>query len=1015
VIVAELANAPEPVGSPRGRAPPSPVLLALIAAALLAGTRATRAETCVATASGTWGPLAGGSVGWNCGGGAPEASDHFFVPAGVTVTLVGDVLQDPLSTGGVTVAAGGTLRASVSPATGAITLALGSLGLACSGTCELAGGYRTASLSPPSIVSALDAPGTSWRVGDVVPCGGDCTARSHVVRFAWDASPKLEHSLARIAPGEDVACFWDPAPDDASASAEVNQCWAVVGTGASAGEVWLELDVRQGSRDQAGFPLARRAIHQVTHALPVQPGDRHVVVDSTLLAGPLENGRFVGRWLRFAGEGGRALDTPLKILASEDGGAAGDTIVLGDPRGAPEAHAALEPAWIDHGFASGDPFFVMAPVRIASATVQPGDSPVQILGALDARSVFFDGVRQVVCSGCAFQLREYWLADPTAGHGSALELTNTLDAIVERGCQSGGDSRAAFDRTHAFHVPSNANLRVSDLSIRHHGDDAVGMGSAETSATFDRIHVASRSDHADSCNCVSISGGHPHRVAMRDVVCEDATDDDWNFQIAIGAGGAATLEGALVWAGRGTLTGNSSPQLLEVRDLTLLGVDSQVQSPLLPESVEGFVIRDSIQRQVAGTGDACLSNPGTPFSVRDGILRDVRIAGPTYCLLSEGVLENVAFVNARGDDDFCSVGPSGCDAIRIGDPHALRIRNVSLVWQDGVITSLSHGLHVPAPLPLPGDLVLDGLLVHGFRGIGDDQALATVDAATIFDPSTPVAGPCLSANDHDGNGDFLSNAPPSTWTGVDPGFRDLAAGRVDTLPGSAADTAGCGVRRGVASPGVKRFRWVQAISKLAPERLADDADGDGVPEDPEAPPCAAGQREDCNDSCPSAFDPGQADADGDGRGDACDAACDNGSDDDGDGLADFPADPGCDAPEDASERAAHLPCDDGEDDDSDLVADAMDPGCAGPGGPREDPACDDGVDNDGDGRLDADDPACSAANWPDSEQRRRCGAGAEAAPIVVLLAAARRHRRAARRGVPPGAPGELPRARGGPP
>ena len=97
-------------------------------------------------------------------------------------------------------------------------------------------------------------------------------------------------------------------------------------------------------------------------------------------------------------------------------------------------------------------------------------------------------------------------------------------------------------------------------------------------------------------------------------------------------------------------------------------------------------------------------------------------------------------------------------------------------------------------------------------------------------------------------------------------------------------------------------------------------------------------------------------------------------------------------------RGEDLPCDDGEDNDSDLVADAMDPGCAGPSGSREDPACDDGVDNDGDGRLDADDPACSAANWPDSEQRRRCGAGAEVAPIVVLLAAARRHRWAARRG-----------------
>lgn len=144
-------------------------LVALLASAgLLPGP--ARADVCQASTSGTWGPIDGGSVAWSCGTGTPDAGDHFVVPAGVTVTVVDDLVQSAGSPFGIRVADGATLAAAVSAGTGALTLRLGAAGLDCAGTCSFEGGHRTSSLSPPSLEPSLDASGASWPVGDVIPC-----------------------------------------------------------------------------------------------------------------------------------------------------------------------------------------------------------------------------------------------------------------------------------------------------------------------------------------------------------------------------------------------------------------------------------------------------------------------------------------------------------------------------------------------------------------------------------------------------------------------------------------------------------------------------------------------------------------------------------------------------------------------------------------------------------------------------------------------------------------------------
>jgi uncharacterized membrane protein len=205
-----------------------------------------------------------------------------------------------------------------------------------------------------------------------------------------------------------------------------------------------------------------------------------------------------------------------------------------------------------------------------------------------------------------------------------------------------------------------------------------------------------------------------------------------------------------------------------------------------------------------------------------------------------------------------------------------------------------------------------------------------------------------------------------------------------------------------------------------------DDDGDGAIDFPDEPGCAAP----LDDSESTDCDNGEDD-DGDGRADMSDpgctdaldgsevvatSACDDHVDDDRDGLVDFPADPGCTAPDDATElgecqngidddadglvdlddsgcESAIDPaeflateCGNGTDDDGDGRVDADDPGCPSPLASPEDPPCDNRIDDDGDGAVDFADSGCTAA-WPYWEGVP-CGLGVElglALPVLALL------------------------------
>jgi tetratricopeptide (TPR) repeat protein len=187
-----------------------------------------------------------------------------------------------------------------------------------------------------------------------------------------------------------------------------------------------------------------------------------------------------------------------------------------------------------------------------------------------------------------------------------------------------------------------------------------------------------------------------------------------------------------------------------------------------------------------------------------------------------------------------------------------------------------------------------------------------------------------------------------------------------------------------------------ALLHLAWALVPADGDADGVADEA--------------DNCPLVANPGQEDADVDALGDACDLPCSDGLDNDVDALADFPADPGCAAADDDSERAPELACDNTLDDDADGAADFPgDLGCAEPASASEAPACQNGLDDDAEFGVDFDggaslnggvaldfaDPGCPLPSDDDEWTPfagAGCGLGPELSVVLALLLWRRRRR-----------------------
>jgi hypothetical protein len=788
----------------------------------------------------------------------------------------------------------------------------------------------------------------------------------------------------------------------------------------------LKIDVRQTNPAQprdTTYPFTLRRVRQGSLLAGVDAGDRIAIVDTGVLSGSRARER-VGMWLRFAAGDGSPRPGSYKIVRTWNAPGAGqapvncpggagscDVLEIYDPRGFADDQDVGDALWVDYGHAPGETFFVMAPVVLTEADgVQEPDKGLtfDLLGGATIGAVLVDDTAGFRLFGSTLlRFEDVWLRDVVAGgagNGVALNLLDLDAGTLRRVSLTGGNaSGLGADRIHSVGLgtyPSTLAFRT--LAIRHHGDDGL-THSASVNLDVERYRLEWPTPAAQSCNL--IGQNNPAGVLTgegRELLCQDCNRGGpvVRTQPAIDF----PIEGIARWGSTSNFDSENTDGL-PVTDLLQVGGGG-----LLPTRVTGFVVAlESGSSLVAGIRHR---------ELRDGILRDSSVTQRTMIsAMDDGSLENVLLY----DVDTTRSCSGECAVLRLtgAPPVGMDVVDVTVAVSPAASTHFTQGVEASATGP---GFTVDGLLVSGMSraigGTGYGVGGAATPTAAVFAETS--FGPLL--HDNDVHAQSAASLPPTAVLGVAPGFVDAAAGRFDTDPGSAADDAQAGIRRGVLAPGLKAYRWIHAVTRTVPELMADDPDGDGVPTDPEAGSCTSGATQGCSDNCPLAFNPDQADGDGNGVGDACVQGCSNGVDDDGDGRVDYPADPGCASLSDGSERSAAIVCDDGVDNDLDGFADyyadengdgISDPpgdiGCQGPGSLRENPQCSDGLNNDPgqDALIDWDggasagvpppqqtapDPQCTLRPWKNSEPKSGCGIGFELALLAPLLARATRRR-----------------------
>lgn len=825
----------------------------LLAFALLSGV--AEAATCTFNAgSSNWGPI--GTVtgaGTSCG--TPTASDSYVIPSGASVTIVGAITQDTTGGIGITVNAGGTLTAAVSESVNSgnsLVLTVGSAGINCAGTCTLTGGFRQFGASPSQTLSDFSR-ADFWQVGEITeaswPAGGTGTITYPTTATAGhdydsangvDGDTNIAESIAEVTTS-DVICFFDPDTADEYVPADVSACYKISAVDAAAADYSISVNLRQGAQDNASWPLARRDIQVGTLGADVIRGQMTLNLGAAF-ADAAAAAAIAGRWIRLedAASGifaGRA----YRILTAADNGS-DDTVTIIDLRGVGDAHAAGD-AWAieSQGWVKGDPFYIMVPVRITSATAALTDSPVILNGSITVRGVVFDTVQSVtvgVSAGVPLltaslsEFRDVWIIDPSNATSSALSV-GVAGALLERVSITGND--ASVNTTHGFEFYEQVPVTLRDALCRYLGDDCLGYinnASGEAATTFNGVRI--RSEYAENATGGSTnvaeaqnSGTNNLTYKLSGISCVRCTTDDASgglFAVGSATTSTVTADGVTWIGGRGKLSVGTNPGRLTATNVSGYGhVMKTVAGVALGGNLDGFVFRggDGTTADIIGAIGAL------GVTVKNGLVLDTIWSSNTLAVvapLANSTFENIAFVNVNRTPAL-NTGVFRWS----GDPGgAVRLENISVVWNPRYATVGFQNAIRDNGSGAWSNVTFKNLLFSGLHDFAGTNAQAAIrgGSASFWSGNTWSGKMCFYGNEADLNGSIPAPTPfdevrdrPFGWTAVT---------TVLTQAGSViAGINDCGVKGGAQAPGLKRLTWGQMVNQLPVERATALAPGAG--------------------------------------------------------------------------------------------------------------------------------------------------------------------------------------------
>jgi len=341
-------------------------------------------------------------------------------------------------------------------------------------------------------------------------------------------------------------------------------------------------------------------------------GTERTIVNCVASGEDYENvgGDYVGRWVRFAGSRGDDVcgdgddepcimeSLPYRIMRFTydylGGGSTDNRYVIGDVRGFRSGKAVGTSFTIgDYGFATGDPFLVIVPLRVQSATTATEDTDYHF-GLTEAVGVVWDGLAnfEAYQEFQTIDWRYTWFRD-NAGGRDLFRINNDtphdLDfSYVSNTPADSGRTDTSTNRNDHFMVINSTQGITIDLnafSFRYYEDDQIANQRTPTPNMTINVNGA-RCQHSsnggDSLGCFDMQGEATSYLNLDEVEFTEAGESE-------ALNDFTTASRVMAWAQRATFL---DEVVTPVSDFTVIGGDMFHPASALKFAADGFVVRD---------------------------------------------------------------------------------------------------------------------------------------------------------------------------------------------------------------------------------------------------------------------------------------------------------------------------------------------------------------------------------------------------------------------------------------